>query len=389
MDRRALPTEAVSEILRKFLFDPDKLASIFHAKLMEEFPDSYEVSPEIWMPVLADAIIRINSVVSTGREFNESDYSSFESYGAARAQLGIPLDVMLRGWQIGVGKTVDGIVEFGRTKMVDGNILVDITRFILGATEVAIRYFVIGYKASRLIANGGMKSTLSTFLKNALINSPDSDEIKLEAIEYGFRLDREYHTFSVTTFTEMSLREIERSLMDLPGFTAPDGAVALIEGSIAGFCTTDVIEYPGVTIGIGPLASIGALGNSMRSASRAATTARMFKMTGCYSLLDLGLLPAVSTDLQVGDLLYERFVLPLGRGEVARAILKTVDEYLETGQNVEATATKLHVHQNTVRYRIARYEKIIGGSLKNSNLSRNIWWALRRLELVEDSRSDE
>ncbi|WP_198528225.1 helix-turn-helix domain-containing protein, partial [Mycobacteroides abscessus] len=44
--------------------------------------------------------------------------------------------------------------------------------------------------------------------------------------------------------------------------------------------------------------------------------------------------------------------------------------------HVERTATKLFVHQNTVRYRIARFEELTGTSLGDTEVLLEVWWAL-------------
>jgi hypothetical protein len=47
------------------------------------------------------------------------------------------------------------------------------------------------------------------------------------------------------------------------------------------------------------------------------------------------------------------------------ALLEAVSTWLACGQSVNATATALHVHRNTVNYRLQRFQEIAGGSLAN------------------------
>jgi len=47
-------------------------------------------------------------------------------------------------------------------------------------------------------------------------------------------------------------------------------------------------------------------------------------------------------------------------------LMATLETYLETGENIAATARLLHTHVNTVRYRLGRIEEITGRSLKNA-----------------------
>ena len=59
-------------------------------------------------------------------------------------------------------------------------------------------------------------------------------------------------------------------------------------------------------------------------------------------------------------------------------VRETVLAYLKT-LNVDATAERLFVHKNTVRYRIARAEELLGHSL--SERSTQLELALRWLEM--------
>ena len=46
--------------------------------------------------------------------------------------------------------------------------------------------------------------------------------------------------------------------------------------------------------------------------------------------------------------------------------------------HVERTAERLFVHQNTVRYRLARFEELTGASLRDPKVAFEVWWALER-----------
>jgi DNA-binding PucR family transcriptional regulator len=60
-------------------------------------------------------------------------------------------------------------------------------------------------------------------------------------------------------------------------------------------------------------------------------------------------------------------------------IRETVLAYFESGLNVEATAERLYVHKNTVRYRLARAEELVGHGL--SERPAHLELALRYLSM--------
>jgi DNA-binding PucR family transcriptional regulator len=57
--------------------------------------------------------------------------------------------------------------------------------------------------------------------------------------------------------------------------------------------------------------------------------------------------------------------------------------------HVERSAERLFVHQNTVRYRIARFEELTGVSLRDPGVAFEVWWALERAAMPrrEERRS--
>jgi DNA-binding PucR family transcriptional regulator len=87
----------------------------------------------------------------------------------------------------------------------------------------------------------------------------------------------------------------------------------------------------------------------------------------------------VLADDDVARALVERYVVPVQRDDRSGAVvLETVERYIDSGAQVEATATALGIHANTVRNRVARFEELTGCSLREGQDLVEAWWALRR-----------
>jgi DNA-binding PucR family transcriptional regulator len=76
--------------------------------------------------------------------------------------------------------------------------------------------------------------------------------------------------------------------------------------------------------------------------------------------------------------LVERF-LPL-----PEPLLRTLEEWLAGEGNQAAAAERLHVHVNTLRYRLGRVEASLGLSLKSPAALARIHLALRAKGLLEE-----
>jgi DNA-binding PucR family transcriptional regulator len=58
-------------------------------------------------------------------------------------------------------------------------------------------------------------------------------------------------------------------------------------------------------------------------------------------------------------------------------LLDTLDAFLTSGGRYKATAEALHIHENTLRYRLARVEALTGRSLGSMADRVELWLALR------------
>jgi DNA-binding PucR family transcriptional regulator len=48
---------------------------------------------------------------------------------------------------------------------------------------------------------------------------------------------------------------------------------------------------------------------------------------------------------------------------------------------VETAAEQLHIHSNTLRYRLARFEELAGVSLRDPVVPFEVWWALQHASI--------
>jgi putative transposase len=155
---------------------------------------------------------------------------------------------------------------------------------------------------------------------------------------------------------------------------------ALIDGDLAGFATRLPEDLPGeppLIVGIGPVATLDGLAPGYTLASRALRTATALAMPGLWTLPALGLLPAVLDDDEVGAPLVEAIVDRVRATGSGPVLLDTVACYLANDRRLDVTARDLHVHVNTVRYRLRQF-----AALTDRNLARTadlvaVWWALR------------
>jgi DNA-binding PucR family transcriptional regulator len=109
-------------------------------------------------------------------------------------------------------------------------------------------------------------------------------------------------------------------------------------------------------------------------------TAAAFDFTGVVELQSLGALSLVTATDEIARRLDEEW---FGHVDDRFADFEhTVSTFLEAGQRVEATAARLHVHANTVRYRLTRFREVTLLDVRKTNDLVLAWWLLKRRECL-------
>jgi DNA-binding PucR family transcriptional regulator len=62
-----------------------------------------------------------------------------------------------------------------------------------------------------------------------------------------------------------------------------------------------------------------------------------------------------------------------------------VAAFIDHRLNIKATAQFLHVHENTVRYRLSRFQELTGVCLEDLQSAFEVWWALQRSWLSDQA----
>ncbi|MFF0497638.1 PucR family transcriptional regulator [Nocardia aobensis] len=359
--------------------DPGAFAEHVCTRLQREIPAYRGIAASALVPSIADAVDRLLSATSADRPLDEQELADFREYGALRAELGVPLDAMLRGWQIVVGEVIERIGTSEHWATRPGAALMSVLAALLRASDAATVAYSSGHREAEAQITRRLDTRRDDMVRALAEGALPAGELRRRAQYIGLRLDGAYAAFRAITdepeHTEWELRQ-------RPGFRPPRGVVAILDRDVVGICDPHDDSAPpaGVFLGVGPACPLEGVPHSLRIAGRVAETARLFGRAGRHTLTELGVLPAVVGDSDVGSALLLRYITPLDDAE-AGSILDTVDAYLAAGLNASETGHRLYLHHNTVRYRLSRFEELTGASLKDPHVAQQVWWALRYREL--------
>ncbi|WP_174528359.1 PucR family transcriptional regulator, partial [Micromonospora maritima] len=113
-------------------------------------------------------------------------------------------------------------------------------------------------------------------------------------------------------------------------------------------------------------------------------TATHRRLRGLRRVTDLAGETALAAQPALAELLRATLLGPLDPAdEFHRELATTALAWLDHGQRLDQTASALHVHPNTVRYRLRRLREVTGGPPAEEGARCTVpqtvhwWWALR------------
>lgn len=221
------------------------------------------------------------------------------------------------------------------------------------------------------------------FLQRILSGALRSTEVALGGAQYGLSADGEYWAVKAGPIdrpTPGLIAHLERFAVGTPGAAL----VSVADGDLVGIAIRRPNPFDAVT----PIAVVGpvrlpGLTRAFAEAARLLEVAQRFGKGGIVEPSSLGVLLAVANEPELGDSLYEKYVERVKReaGSMAEVLLETIDAFLRLNRAYQATASALHVHVNTLRHRIGRFEEIVGDSFSRPEVPLEAWWAFRYADI--------
>jgi hypothetical protein len=207
-----------------------------------------------------------------------------------------------------------------------------------------------------------------------------ADRLARESKALGLDLGEPY--FAVCAVCDSGAADALEAHIRRSGATAERRTLqAVIDGRLLAVTARVPAAYEDVAIAIaiGPAALLSDAHTSFAEADQALATARAFGVGGVVHLGALGPLPLVNEAPALAARLGDRHLRELERrGASGREIEETVRILLELDRNVEATAARLHLHRNSIRYRVSRFHELTGLDLGRTEDLVTTWWLLSR-----------
>lgn len=322
---------------------------------------------------LRDTLASVEMLIGAALEIEPEPSRGFDlnRLGARRSEQGVPVEDLLRAWRLSITIGTERARRLAERRGLSAQRVIDLLQGALGTADEAMVSLVEGHRSAR-------SQTLSEreeFVLAALAGSLAVESLRARATEYGLDVTRGYRA--------VRARGEDRELARIRGrLSEADGdAVGLFTeegGGLAGLTGVDPDRAQAGRIAIGPVVGLESLAASDRIATRLIAAVDRFELAGVHDVQSAGLQLAVLESGDVGEAMRDRYLGPLGESPGSAELIASLRAWLEAGMRVGAAADRLHVHENTLRYRLRRYGELAGVDLAVTEDLVGIWWALQR-----------
>jgi hypothetical protein len=309
------------------------------------------------------------------------DFASATRLGADRAAQGVPLGALLRGVQACRTLVFEIAIERGRAAGITYEVLLagalELDRYV-NALE---RHVIDGYHAAETELARTRRDAGTDLLRRLLLGRSTETPVD-ELARFGLNPAARYHCV-VGAATDADLaRRVEHR------WSGCGGLFGTVEGRVAALMprppAADTVDA-GLLVVVAPAAPLVRIGPVYRLCVEAWRAGHGFGRRGLYTVADLAGEVALAGQARLAELLSDALLGGLRPAdEFHRELASTALAYLDHGQRLDQTAAALHVHPNTVRYRLRRLQDLTGmPSIPAENGTRltvlqtlRWWWAL-------------
>lgn len=299
--------------------------------------------------------------------------------GIQRGVQGVPVEEVLGAYRAVMGVLRDAFLQAAREMGVGADAVVDgMRRLWLLTDQYSGELISARLEIDRDMARRQERQRLG-FLQRLLTGNLFDAELRTGGAAYGLAADGQYWVVRARQSIGQ-LRELSRRIEDVAAGSAGAPLLGPIDGDVAGITVrqprVDSTGTNETVAAVGPVA-LSQVSRAFAEATRLLSAAVRYKRTGLIVPETMSIRLSVAQEHEMGQMLHERYVRPVLEAEpVAELILGSVQVFLGHQRRIQAAAAALSVHQNTLRYRLAKFEKITKASLSDTETIIEVWWAL-------------
>jgi DNA-binding PucR family transcriptional regulator len=351
----------------------DELVPQIGDRIREEIPDFRRLPAETLARAIRGNVTRALTALRDLRPPTDAELEQAAAIGRERAEQGLTVDAVLHAYRVSVTAVWSRFGELARERGADVASVLAFSETLWVWADAVMDIVGAAHREVELEQAREEQQRRDAFLLALLTGTLDAAELRRDSATFGLDADREFIAFRARGTLS------HRVSVALAG---DDGMIMSLDRDLAGIATRTPVALPGIVAGLGPPARLEGLPAAFALASRVLQTAVAFDQEGAFTLADLSIRPAILADDALGGAFAARYLEPLaGLGRLGAELEETLRTWFDQGMRVEDAAQALHVHPNTLRHRLRRFEETTGTTLRDPRHLIELWWALERQRL--------
>ena len=355
----------------------DALVDRIGDRIRDEIPDFRRLPAATLARAIRGNVGRALSALREVRPPTAAELELAAEVGRERAEQGLTVDAVLHAYRISVNAVWARFGELARERGADVATVLAFSETLWVWADAVMDVVGAAHKEVELEQAREEQQRRDAFLLALLTGTLEAGDLRRESAAFGLDADAAFTPFRARSPRRGALPH--RVSVALAG---EDGLVMSLDRDLAGITTRTPPAVPGVIAGTGPATRLDALPAAFAMASRALQTAVAFGQEGTFALADLSIRPAILADDALGQAFAARYLEPLsGLGRLGAELEDTLRTWFDQEMRIEDAARALHVHANTLRHRMRRFEEATGANLRDPRVLVELWWALEHRRL--------
>jgi hypothetical protein len=372
-----VPAEVVGGLVAEIEAELDTLVERIGDGIREEIPDFRRLPAETLAGAIRGNVTRALTALRDLRPPSDAELEQAAAIGRERAEQGLSVDAVLHAYRITVTAVWSRFGDLARERGADVTSVLAFSETLWLWADAVMDIVGAAHRDVELEQAREEQQRRDAFLLALLTGTLDAAELRRESATFGLDPDRDFTPFRSRALDGPPAHRVIAAL------AGTGGLIMTLDRDLAGIATQPPGSMPRVVTGLGPAVRLEALPAAFAKASRALQTAVAFGQEGAFSLADLSIRPAILADEALGDAFAVRYLEPLQTlGRLGDELEATLRAWFDEGRRVEDTARVLHVHPNTLRHRLRRFEEATGANLRDPRDQVELWWALERRHLA-------
>jgi hypothetical protein len=342
-------------------------------RIREEIPEFRRVPVDALGRAIRGNVLRALTALRDLRPPTDAELEQAAEIGRERAEQGLTVDAVLHAYRISISAVWSRFGEVARERGADVASVLAFSETLWLWADAVMDIVAAAHREVELEQAREEQQRRDAFVLALLTGTLTAAELRRDSATHGLDADHDYVPFRARA-------NGHRVASTLAGH---GGLVIALDRDLAGIAPRRPAAMPGVACGVGPPARLDDVAHAFAVASRALQTAVAFGQEGTFSLADLSIRPAILADAPLGDAFAARYLEPLDAlGRMGAELDTTLRAWFDQEMRIEETARVLHVHPNTLRHRLRRFEQVTGASLRDPRHLVELWWALERRRLA-------